>query len=129
MNFLDEEYIFNISSFPFIDSTLPPFLYMFSSNSFNSRELNWGKALSIEMMWSVNKSLVKFASEISKHPCCVLLSLERYPPHSRRFPISLAIDLIYVPLEHVISNSSNGCWKWILLISIIFISLGGFSIS
>jgi hypothetical protein len=47
-------------------------------------------------MWSTDKSFIKLEFLILKHPCWVLLSLERYPPQSRRFPISLAIDQIQV---------------------------------
>jgi hypothetical protein len=40
MNLSEKEYIFDISSFPFIELTIPPFLYILSSDSFNLIELN-----------------------------------------------------------------------------------------
>ena len=94
MNLFEKEYIFDISLFPLMESTLPPFLYIFSSDSSKLIELNWGKALSIEIMWLTDSSFIELEFLILKHPCWVLLSLERCPPQLRRLPISLAIDLI-----------------------------------
>ena len=91
MNLSEKEYIFDISSFPFIELTIPPFLYILSSDSFNLIELNWGKALSIEIMWSTDKSFIKLEFLILKHPCWVLLSLES----QRNFYPELLIQVLY----------------------------------